>query len=110
MKRAGWITFCYGTLLLVGGIMGHLKAASRASLIAGTLSGVIMLLLALAMFKGKKASLYLAMIGGFLLDAFFTLRFVNTLKFFPSGMMMLVSLLFIFLLALRIRNAAQSRS
>lgn len=33
----------YGVLSLVGGIMGYVKAKSRASLIAGGLSGVILI-------------------------------------------------------------------
>lgn len=38
-----WAAAGYGILSLVGGVMGYVKAKSRASLIAGGLSGLILI-------------------------------------------------------------------
>jgi uncharacterized membrane protein (UPF0136 family) len=38
-----WMAAGYGVLALGGGVMGYLKANSRASLIAGGVSGVLLL-------------------------------------------------------------------
>jgi uncharacterized membrane protein (UPF0136 family) len=38
-----WVAAGYGVLSLVGGMMGYVKANSRASLIAGGVSGLLLL-------------------------------------------------------------------
>jgi uncharacterized membrane protein (UPF0136 family) len=37
------VTAAYGTLALAGGVMGYVKAKSRASLIAGGISGLLLI-------------------------------------------------------------------
>ncbi|MEO8179455.1 MAG: TMEM14 family protein [Deltaproteobacteria bacterium] len=38
-----WVAAGYGVLALGGGVMGYVKAKSRASLIAGSVSGLLLL-------------------------------------------------------------------
>jgi len=89
-----YIVAFYGILILVGGIIGHIKAASTASLVMGVVSGLLLLLASGGMFSKKhfKKSAYFALILTLLLDAFFSYRFLATLKFMPSGMLAIVSL------------------
>ncbi len=41
MKTTGIITVVWGVLLIIGGVMGGLKAGSQVSLIAGAVSGLL---------------------------------------------------------------------
>jgi uncharacterized membrane protein (UPF0136 family) len=43
LSIAIWVAAAYGVLSLVGGVMGYVKAKSRASLIAGGLSGLLLI-------------------------------------------------------------------
>lgn len=89
-----YIVALYGILILVGGIIGHIKAGSCASLVMGVGFGVLLLLAAGGMFLKKffKKAVYFAVILTLILDAFFTYRFLATMKFMPSGLLALVSL------------------
>lgn len=106
MKLLPITVLVYGLLVLIGGIMGHYKAASQASLISGLIFGALLLTCAFFLFKEKnRFAAYSALFLTFILDGFFTYRFSLSLKFFPSGMMSLASLLTLILLAYQIRKA-----
>jgi len=92
MKKAGWITLFYGFIVLIGGFMGFLKAASMASLIMGGIFGVLLILSAIGMLRNKLFPAYVGLILVLLLDGFFTYRYLLTYSFFPSGFMCLLSL------------------
>lgn len=109
MKIAGWITLIYGLLILVGGWMGHVKAASTASLVMGVIFGVLLLLTSLACFKNKLYGLYSSLTLAVILDAFFTYRFTLTQKWMPAGVMALVSITVLLSLALLLRKVAGSK-
>lgn len=89
-----YIVAIYGILILMGGIIGHAKAGSSASLIMGSVFGVLLLVSAAGMFSKKyfKQSIYFALVLTFILDAFFSYRYMNSLKFMPSGLLALLSL------------------
>lgn len=89
-----YIVALYGILILIGGIIGHIKAGSNASLVMGVTFGFLVLLSSGGMFSKKlfKKSVYLALILTLLLDAFFSYRFLATMKFMPSGLLAVVSL------------------
>lgn len=95
MKNAGWLVLVYGILVLVGGFIGHIKAASTASLFSGLIFGSLLIISALFLFKGKFWGYYPSIACSFLLDAFFTYRLMSTQKFMPAGMMAFVSLIVI---------------
>ena len=89
-----YIVALYGILILIGGIIGHIKAGSNASLGMGLVFGFLLLLSSAGMFSKKhfKKAVYFAVILTLLLDAFFSYRFLATMKFMPSGLLALVSL------------------
>lgn len=89
-----YIVALYGILILIGGIIGHIKAGSQASLAMGLISGLLLLLSSGGMFSKKhfKKSVYFALILTLLLDAFFSYRYMATMKFMPSGLLALMSL------------------
>jgi uncharacterized membrane protein (UPF0136 family) len=89
-----YIVALYGLLILVGGIIGHIKAGSTASLVMGVVFGLLLLLSSGAMFSKKyfKKGVYSALILTLILDAFFTYRYLATMKFMPSGLLVLISL------------------
>jgi|SRR5579864_4489042 uncharacterized membrane protein (UPF0136 family) len=89
-----YLVALYGILILMGGIIGHIKAGSTASLVMGVVFGLLLLLSSGGMFSKKyfTKSVYFALILTLLLDAFFSYRFLATMKFMPSGLLALVSL------------------
>lgn len=109
MKVTATIVLIYAILLLVGGWMGHVKAASMASLISGLIFGTLMLLCAWGIAAGKKFAQFATLILIFILDGFFTYRFAKTLAFFPAGMMSLLSLAVLIVVALKIRKTQKIR-
>lgn len=63
--------FIFGALTLVGGIMGFVKAQSLASLIAGGLSGLLLIVAGVIFAGNQQASGILAMIVSIALVLFF---------------------------------------
>ena len=108
-RLSGGITAVYGLIVLVGGLFGHYKVGSRASLIAGLVCGILLLALSVGSWLGKRSATLLALILTFCLDAFFTYRFSHSLKFMPSGMMSLISLITLLLLAFQLKKQVQGR-
>lgn len=90
--RASIVLF-YGVLVLVGGIIGHLKAGSRASLIMGSIFAVLLITSAVLMFKKQVQGSAIAMILSVVLAAFFSYRFLLSYHFMPAGMMAVISLI-----------------
>lgn len=85
---ANTVLWIYIILLLVGGMIGFLKAKSKVSLIMATVSAVILILCALNLVF----QYYMADVVIVLLIVVFTMRLAKTKKFMPSGMMLLVSI------------------
>lgn len=98
MQTTAWISLVYGAFVLFGGIMGHVKAHSLMSLVAGIIFGVLLITSSFLSFKGKLLGQKLALVLVIILDVFFMWRFAKTRHFFPPGMMSLISLATTFLL------------
>ena len=96
----------YGLLVLVGGIMGHVKAASRASLIMGIVFGGLLLFAAVGLYLKKRLALWSTVALLIVLDAFFTYRFTLTHKFFPPGLFSLLTLVVLLLVVRQVRRRA----
>jgi uncharacterized membrane protein (UPF0136 family) len=81
--------------MLVGGIVGYRLSASRASLIAGTASALLLGAAFLVARSGTDPSggLWFAAVIALALCVVFALRFSKTKKFMPAGMLMIVSIL-----------------
>lgn len=85
------ILWVYIGLLLVGGLMGFIKAGSKASLIASTVFGAVLALFAL----GYLPFIYNWIVLAFL-AAFFAYRWGKSKKVMPNGVMAILSLVTIF--------------
>lgn len=83
----------YALLLAVGGLIGYLKAGSRPSLIAGSLSALTAIG-ALALSVGNyRLGIPLGLILSITLFVLFGYRYaVKTRKFMPSGLLAIASL------------------
>lgn len=93
-KKSKLIIYIYSSLLLLGGLMGYIMSKSTASLIASFVSAIA-LLGAITLISQKKAALITTVILLVLLDSFFAYRYALTSKFFPAGIMSLVTFAFI---------------
>ncbi|MGK7873431.1 MAG: TMEM14 family protein [Xenococcaceae cyanobacterium] len=78
----------YGVLALVGGVMGYAKVKSKASLISGSISGVLLLVAGLMQLQGFSMGLILALVVTAALVVVFAIRLVKTRKFMPAGLML----------------------
>lgn len=103
-----FIVLIYAILILVGGIVGHIKAGSFASLISGIVFGLLLLGCSIALFAKKKWGPYAALIVTFVLDGFFTFRFLKTHVFMPAGLLSLISLIVLIYLAKSISKLPRS--
>jgi uncharacterized membrane protein (UPF0136 family) len=85
--------FVFGAITIAGGVLGFVKAKSRASLIAGGISGAA-LVAAGALVGGPNTTVALAL--GFVISLALTARFGNayrqTKKPMPAGLITLLGL------------------
>jgi len=81
----------FGILTIAGGVFGYVKAGSMASIIAGSISGVLLLLAAWLMPEHQAAGLIMALIVSLLLAGQFIPRFFRTFKVMPAGLMSVLS-------------------
>ncbi len=89
----------YAILLLVGGLIGFLKAGSRPSLVAGTISGALALVASGIMARDVRG-VWLGVVLALMMMVVFAIRFGKTRKFMPSGMLGIVSFLVLLVLIL----------
>lgn len=97
-RVAGWVLLTYAVLVLVGGIMGYVKAQSVASLVFGSISAVLLGISSFLLLQGKQLGFYLGLLLTIVLGAFFAYRFVLSYKFMPAGLMVILSLVTFFAL------------
>jgi uncharacterized membrane protein (UPF0136 family) len=83
----------FGTLVLGGGVMGFVKAKSKASLIAGVVSDALLLAAFAISFSNFRLGISVASFIAALLLLVFFLRLKSSKKFMPSGLMVLLSAL-----------------
>ena len=93
MNIASLIVLVYAVLVLVGGVFGYVKAASRPSLIGGAAGGLCLLVAAWGLARHQPWGLPVALALTLALLVFFALRFVRTRAFMPGGLMAVLSLL-----------------
>lgn len=105
MNLAPWVVLVYALIILSGGIAGFAAAHSWPSIIMGSLSAVLLVCAAIAMFKNSVLGYFAAVGIAFVLTVFFTNRFLHTFKLWPGGIMAIVSfLIFVFLVAAKLKN------
>jgi len=81
----------FGVLTIAGGIMGYVKAKSRASLVAGGVAGLLLLLAGYAVGAGRTtAGLGLGLAVSIALVGRFGSVFAKSRKVMPAGLMTLL--------------------
>jgi uncharacterized membrane protein (UPF0136 family) len=83
----------FGVLTIAGGIVGYVKAGSVVSIIAGVITGVLLLVAAFLLPEHRAAGLATGFIISLLLAAQFIPKFLRTGKVMPAGMMSILSVL-----------------
>jgi uncharacterized membrane protein (UPF0136 family) len=84
-----WI---YIVLLVVGGLIGFLKAGSKVSLISSSVFAALLVLTAMPGIFQPKFALLLSNLIMTVLLVVFALRLSKTKKFMPSGLMLILTL------------------
>lgn len=81
----------FGILTIAGGVIGYVKAGSMPSIIAGSITGILLLIGALILPEHRQAGLLTVLIVSLLLAAQFVPKFIRTGKAMPAGMMAILS-------------------
>jgi uncharacterized membrane protein (UPF0136 family) len=90
---ANTVLWIYIVLLLMGGLIGFLKAKSRVSLITSVVAAVLLILTAI---PGILYPSFAAMLANVVLLALlivFAMRLAKTKKFMPSGLILVLTVL-----------------
>jgi uncharacterized membrane protein (UPF0136 family) len=92
MSPATIMTFIYGVLAIVGGIIGYQQAGSKPSLISGLITGLALLIAGVGLLQAQMWGLGLAIAVTLLLVLVFIYRLIKTGKFMPAGLMVAVGI------------------
>ena len=91
--------YVFGFLTLAGGIMGYAKAGSVASLVAGGVSGILLLAGAFMLASYSQPLLMGLGLISLVLAIRFVPAFINTQKMMPAGLMAVLSVVGVVLAA-----------
>ena len=83
----------FGALTILGGVIGYVKAGSVPSIIAGAITGVLLLVAGALLPEHRAAGLAAAFIVSLLLAAQFVPKFIRTGKVTPAGLMSILSVI-----------------
>jgi len=93
-------------LVFIGGLIGFIKGKSKASVIAGTISGAVLV----GCYFVSSMNALNGYVGAFVLltalDVVFAKRLFKTKAFMPSGLMLIISLIEQFILICAFLNMA----
>jgi uncharacterized membrane protein (UPF0136 family) len=93
MEGAKIYFIVFGVLTVAGGVVGYVKAGSVASIVAGSITGVLLLVAAFLLPEHRAIGLATALILSLLLAAQFVPKFMRTGKVMPAGMMSILSVI-----------------
>jgi uncharacterized membrane protein (UPF0136 family) len=83
----------FGLLTIAGGIIGFVKAGSLPSIIAGSITGILLLVAAFLLPEHRAAGLATAFIISLLLAGQFVPKFLRTGTAMPAGIMSILSVI-----------------
>jgi uncharacterized membrane protein (UPF0136 family) len=83
----------FGILTIAGGVIGYVKAASVPSIVAGSITGVLLLVAAFLLPEHRAVGLATAFVISLVLAAQFVPKFVRTGRVMPAGMMSILSVI-----------------
>jgi uncharacterized membrane protein (UPF0136 family) len=93
MEAAKIYFIIFGVLTIAGGVVGYVKAGSVASIIAGSVTGVLLLVAAFLLPEHHAIGLATAFIVSLLLAAQFVPKFIRTGRIMPPGTMSVLSVI-----------------
>ena len=93
MEAAKIYFIIFGLLTIAGGIVGYVKAGSVPSIIAGAITGILLLVAAFLLPEHRVAGLATALIVSLFLAAYFIRKYASTGAIMPAGMMSVLSLI-----------------
>jgi uncharacterized membrane protein (UPF0136 family) len=93
MEAAKLYFIIFGVLTVVGGVIGYVKAGSVASIIAGSITGVLLLVAAFLLPEHRVIGLATAFIISLLLAGQFVPKFIRTGRVMPAGTMSILSVI-----------------
>jgi uncharacterized membrane protein (UPF0136 family) len=99
IATAGFYLIFFGVVSALGGLMGFLKAKSKASLVAGTISGALLVVAGVLARQGNKAGLILGIVVALALAGRFAVVFAKTRQMAPAGVMTILGVIAIVLSA-----------
>ena len=85
--------FVFGALTIAGGVMGYVKASSMPSMIAGGISGILLLIAGALIPSKPQVGLILGLVISVALAGRFVPAFIKTQNFMPAGMMSILSVI-----------------
>ena len=83
----------FGALTILGGVIGYVKAGSVPSIVAGAITGVLLLVAGALLPEHRAAGLVTALIVSLLLAAQFVPKSIRTGKVMPAGLMSVLSVI-----------------
>jgi uncharacterized membrane protein (UPF0136 family) len=83
----------FGALTILGGVIGYVKAGSVPSIIAGAITGILLLVAGWILPNNRAIGLAIAFIVSLLLAAQFVPKLVRTGKMMPAGLMSILSVI-----------------
>ena len=83
----------FGLFTIIGGVMGYAKAGSMASIIAGSICGILLLVSAYLLPTNVALGLGLAVLVSFALAGRFVPAFIKTGHVMPAGLMSVLSVI-----------------
>ncbi len=95
MNLSAYALLVYGFFVFIGGMIGYAKAHSLPSLVVGVVSAIILIASSIAMFKQSILGAFVGIALTILLALFFSYRYIQSYKFMPAGLMVLLSLIVI---------------
>ena len=83
----------FGALTIIGGVIGYVKAGSVPSIVAGAITGILLLIAGWILPSNRMVGLVMAFIVSLLLAAQFVPKFFRTWKVMPAGLMSILSVI-----------------
>src|SRR5687767_7716936 len=85
------VLLVYGLITEVGGVMGYVKAKSKASLVAGMVCGGLLMIAGVLMLAGMAWAFWLGLAMNIVLIVVFWKRYAKTQAVMPAGVMLGIS-------------------
>ena len=83
--------FVFGILTIAGGIVGYIKAGSMISIVAGFITGILLIAAGYVLPEQRQLGLCLGLITSLLLAIQFIPRVLRSRRMVPGGIMSLLS-------------------